>query len=164
MTGAAKIRRNLAVLATAGPRDRRPSRSTPQPATATSSTPALAARYLAIAEAGNSHLERDFDSLEGRDHNDLARARADLRDAAATERLFDRRLLGIAFPPSIEQVARQLYRVNQRRAQLTFGASFATTLAFLHSYAPALDAANVPVERFVRTIRRQLGLPPPDTS
>ena len=163
MTGAGKMRRNLAVLATAGLTMAAISFDAAAAAAATS-IHALAARYLAIAQAGNSHLERDFDSLEGRDHNDLARAQADLRDAAATERLFDRRLLGIAFPPAIENVARELARVNQVRAQLTYGASFATTLAFLHSYEPPLDAANVPVEGFVRTIRRQLGLPPPDTS
>ena len=64
----------------------------------------------------------------------------------------------------MEHVARALYRVNQLRAQVTYGASFARTLAFLHSYEPPLDAANVLVERFVSTIRRQLGLPPPDTS
>ncbi len=164
MTGAGKTGRRVAVLATATLAIAAVSFDTVALATTATSTRALAARYLVIAEAGNRHLERDFDSLEGRDHDDLARARADLRDAAATERLFDRRLLGIAFPPAIENVARALYRVNQVRAQLTYGASFATTLAFLHSYEPSLDAANVPVERFVRTIRRQLGLPPPDTS
>ena len=46
------------------------------------------ARYLVIATAGNRRLNADFDPLERRDRNDLARAKADLRDAAATERLF----------------------------------------------------------------------------
>jgi hypothetical protein len=124
----------------------------------------LAMRYLAIAEAGNHRLEKDFDPLEARDRNNLARARADLRDAAATERLFDRRLLRISFPPAIERVARDLYRVNQWRATLTAAAAAATSLAALHSYEPVLDAANAPVERAVKTIRRQLGLPPPETS
>lgn len=125
---------------------------------------ALAARYLVIAEAGNRRLETDFDPLEGRDRSNLIRARADLRDAAATERLFDRRLLQIKFPPEIEQVARRLYRVNQARATLTAAAAVATSLRWLHSYEPVLDAANGPVEQAVRTIRRLLGLPPPDTS
>ncbi|HLW94793.1 MAG TPA: hypothetical protein VKS25_05395 [Solirubrobacteraceae bacterium] len=134
------------------------------PGAAAASGQSLAARYLAIAEAGNRHLEHDFDSLEGADNHNLARAHADLRDAATTERLFDRRLLALAFPPAIEAVAHDLYRVNQLRARLTFAASVAATLAYLHSYEPALDAANGPVERDVRTIRHSLGLPPPETS
>jgi hypothetical protein len=125
---------------------------------------ALAARYLAIAEAGNRRLEVDFDSLEDRDANNLTRARADLRDAAATERLFDRRLRAIRFPPATERVARDLYRINQRRATLTAAAAAASSLHLLHSYEPVLDAANAPVERDVAAIRRSLGLPPPDTS
>lgn len=131
---------------------------------AAASAPSLAARYLAIAEAGNRHLKHDFDSLEGPDNGDLTRAHADLRDAAATERLFDRRLLTLPFPPAIEAVAHDLYRVNQLRARLTFAASVAATLADLHSYEPVLDAANGPVEHDVRAIRHSLGLPPPDTS
>ena len=125
---------------------------------------ALAAKYLVIAKAGNRRLEADFDPLEKRDRNDLVRAKADLSDAAATERLFDRRLLRILFPPETERVARDLYRINQARARLTAAAAAATSLAALHSYEPVLDAANAPVERAVATIRRQLGLPPPSTS
>jgi len=125
---------------------------------------ALAARYLQIANAGNRRLEADIDPLTGRDRNNLVRAKADLSDAAATERLFDRRLLQIPFPPATERVARQLYRVNQARATLTAAAAASTSLRWLRSYEPALDAANGPVEQAVRTIRRQLGLPPPDTS
>jgi hypothetical protein len=89
---------------------------------------AAAARYLAIAKAGNRRLEIDFDRLEGRDRNRLAAAEADLRDAAATERLFDRRLLRIAFPSQTERVARVLYRVNQARARLTTAAAASTSL------------------------------------
>jgi hypothetical protein len=124
----------------------------------------LARRYLAIAESGNRRLEHDFDPLGDRDRNNLARARADLADAAATERLFDRRLLAIQFAPATERVARDLYRVNQMRATLTAAAAAATSLRLLHSYDPVLDAANVPVERDVAAIRRALGLPPPDSS
>jgi hypothetical protein len=124
---------------------------------------ALAARYLAIAQAGNRRLEADYDPFETRDRNDLVRAKADLRDAAATERLFDRRLRRIPFPPETEQVARELYRVNQARARLTAAAAAATSLPRLHSYQPLLDAANGPVERAVGTIRRELGLPPPSS-
>ena len=124
----------------------------------------LAAQYLVIARAGNERLEDDFDPLEGRDRNRLAATKADLRDAAATERLFDRRLLRIKFPPNIERVARELYRINQTRAKLTAAVAESTSLHSLHAYEPVLDAANVPVERAVDTIRRQLGLPPADTS
>lgn len=133
-------------------------------ATAGTQRRAHAARYLAIAEAGNRRLEVDFDSLEDRDAENLTRARADLRDAAATERLFDRRLRAIRFPPATERVARDLYRINQRRATLTAAAAAASSLRWLHSYEPVLDAANAPVERDVAAIRRSLGLPPPDTS
>jgi hypothetical protein len=125
---------------------------------------ALGARYLVIATAGNRRLNADFDPLEKRDRNDLARAKADLRDAAATERLFDRRLLRIVFPSATERVARDLYRVNEARARLTTAAAASTSLHQLHAYEPRLDAANEPVEQAVRTIRRQLGLPPPPTS
>jgi hypothetical protein len=129
-----------------------------------SSRRSLEARYLIIARAGNRRLEADFDPLEKHDRNDLARAKADLRDAAATERLFDRRLLRIMFPPEIERVARDLYRINQARATLTSTAAASTSLRRLHASEPRLDAANAPVEQAVTTIRRQLGLPPPDTS
>jgi hypothetical protein len=125
---------------------------------------ALAAQYLVIARAGNERLEDDFDPLEGRDRNHLAAAQADLRDAAATERLFDRRILRIGFPPETERVARHLYRINQARAGLTAAAAVSTSLKYLHAYEPLLDAANEPVEQAVETIRRQLGLPPPSTS
>jgi hypothetical protein len=124
----------------------------------------LAAEYLVIARAGNRRLEADFDPLEGRDRNHLAAAKADLRNAASTERLFDRRLLRIKFPPNIERVAHELYWINQIRAKLTVAAAASTSLRRLHVYESQLDAANVPVERAVSTLRRQLGLPPADTS
>jgi hypothetical protein len=125
---------------------------------------ALAARYLAIATAGNRRLNLDFDPLERRDRNDLARAKADLHDAALTERLFDRRLMRIRFPPGTERVVLDLYRVNEARARLTAEAARSTSLRQLHAYEPRLDAANRPVELAVGTIRRQLRLPPPPTS
>jgi hypothetical protein len=124
----------------------------------------LAARYLAIAHAGNRRLDADFGRLDMRDRNRLAAAQADLRDIAATERLFDRRLLQIDFASQTEQVARVLYRVNQARAWLTAAAAASTSLRQLHSLEPQLTAANGPVEREVKIIRRQLGLPPPSTS
>lgn len=122
---------------------------------------AAAARYLVIAKAGNRRLDTDFGRLERHDRNRLAAAEADLRDAAATERLFDRRLLRIVFPPQTEQVARVLYRVNQARAQLTTTAAASTSLRQLHTCERRVAAANKPVEQAVKTIRRQLGLHPP---
>jgi hypothetical protein len=124
---------------------------------------ALAARYLVIANAGNRRLDAAFDPLKDRDRNNLAHAKVDLHDAAAAERLFDRRLLAIEFPAQIERVARDLFQVNQARARLTSTAAASTSLRQLHAYQMRLDAANRPVEQAVRTVRRQLGLPPPPT-
>ena len=124
---------------------------------------ALGAQYLVIANAGNRRLETDFDGLEDLGGRDLAAAEADLRDAAATERLFDRRLLAMTFPPALVAVARTLFEVNESRASLTVRAAASTSPAELAWYRPQLDAANGPVERWVRVLRRELGLPPPDT-
>jgi len=87
-----------------------------------------------------------------------------LRDAAATERLFDRRMLAITFPVATEPIVRLLYRVNQSRASLTVAAAASVSLQQLRSYQRRLTAANEPVEEAVRVIRSQLGLPPPETS
>ena len=125
---------------------------------------ALAARYLAIAVAGNRRLEIDFDRLAGRDRSDMAAARADLRDAAATERLFDQRLADIAFPAGTEKIARLLILSNQARSKLTAAAASSVSLPQLQAYERQLTAANGPVEEAVGVIRSQLGLPPPDTS
>lgn len=130
---------------------------------ATAARRVLAAEYLAIARAGNRRLDHDFDALDGRDRGHLAAADADLRDIAATERLFDRRLAGIAFRPAIERTARQLITANESRALLTRIAASATSLRHLHRYLPLLARANQPVEAAVRLIRGQLGLPPPET-
>jgi hypothetical protein len=124
---------------------------------------AVSHQYLAIAVAGNRHLEHDFDGLRA-DHGDLALARAYLRDAAATERLFDRRLLGLRLPASGEVIARQLVSANEARARLADKAAASATLAELRGYEPRLTAANAPVEDAVRVIRSMLGLPPPETS
>jgi len=124
---------------------------------------AAARSYLAIALPANRRLETDFDGLK--DHRgDLAAATADLRDAAATERQFDRRLLALKLPPATETVARQLVTANEARARLTTAAAASASLAQLHRYEPRLTAANKPVEDAVRVIRSQLGLPPPETS
>jgi hypothetical protein len=124
----------------------------------------LAARYLAIAKAGNRRLEAEFGRLKGRDRTRLAAAHRDLRQAAATERLFDTRLLGIAFPAATERFAQFLYWANQARARMTAAAASASSLARLRADEHRLAQANKPVEQAVAIIRSQLGLPPPETS
>jgi hypothetical protein len=129
-----------------------------------SSRRALAARYRAIAAAGNRRLEADFDRLNGPDRTDLAAARADLRDAAVTERVFDQRLARIAFPSGTETIARLLVMSNQARSELTAAAAGSASLSLLHTFERQLTAANGPVEDAVIVLRGQLALPPPDTS
>jgi hypothetical protein len=119
--------------------------------------------YLAIALPANRRLDTDFDGLDD-NHNNLAGAEAALRDAAATERRFDRRLLALNLPAATETVARLLVTANEARARLTTAAAASTSLSQLHRYEPRLTAANRPVEDAVRVIRSQLGLPPPETS
>jgi hypothetical protein len=119
--------------------------------------------YLALALPANRRLETDFDGLD--DHRgDLAAAQADLRDAAVTERQFDRRLLALKLPAATGTVAHLLVTANEARARLTTAAAASTSLSQLHRYQPRLTAANQPVEEAVRVIRSQLGLPPPETS
>jgi hypothetical protein len=125
---------------------------------------ALAARYLAIAAAGNRRLEADFDRLNGPDRADLAAARADLQDAAATERAFDQRLARITFPAGTQAIARLLVITNQARSRLTAAAAASASLTQLRTFERQLTAANGPVEDAVTVLRSQLGLPPPDTS
>jgi len=125
---------------------------------------ALAARYLAIAQVGNKRLEVAFDRLHREDRNRLAAAHRDLREIAATERSFDRRLLGIPFPPASERFARFLYWVNEARANTTAAAASSPSLPRLHADERRLTEANKPVEQAVTILRSQLGLPPPATS
>jgi hypothetical protein len=124
----------------------------------------LAARYLAIAQAGNKRLEVEFDRLHDEYRMHLAAAHRDLREIAATERLFDRRLLGILFPAANERIARFLYWVNQQRARMTAAAASSPSLARLRADERRLTEANKPVEQAVTILRSQLGLPPPETS
>ena len=90
--------------------------------------------------------------------------RADLRDAAATERLFDQRLARIAFPAGTETIARLLVISNQARSELTATAAGLASLTQLQAFERQLTAANGPVEDAVIVLRSQLGLPPPNTS
>jgi hypothetical protein len=117
-------------------------------------------QYLAIATAGNRHLEHDVNGLHA-DHGDLGLARAYLRDAAATERLFDRRLLRLRLPAAAAAVARELVAANEERARLASRAAASPSLAQLRAYEPSLTAADASVEDGVRVIRSMLGLPAP---
>jgi hypothetical protein len=118
---------------------------------------------LTIATVGNRGLDRAFHALDGPDHGDLVAARADLHDAAATERLFDRSLLAIVFPSPIEATAYAVVRVNEGRAAFTSKAATSGSLQQLFRYQPQLLAANDVVVQQVRILRTQLGLPPAET-
>lgn len=120
--------------------------------------------YLRIAEPANGRLEIDFDRLAGPDRAHLAGAQRDLRDAASTEHLFDRDVLTLSLPPAVEVTARDLVRVNESRARLTLTFSAENSLQQLAHDETSLTAANEAVEAVVRSVRRQLGLPPPSTS
>ena len=139
-------------------------KSVPTSTAVTSDRRSLAAQYLSIAEAGNDRLEIDFDRLSGRDRDRLASSLSDLRDVSATERLFDRHLLTIAFPTAVKMIAEELYAVNESRAQLTAEAASSRTLGQVRDYELRLSTANESVEAQVRLIRSSLHLPPPMSS
>jgi uncharacterized protein YbjT (DUF2867 family) len=120
--------------------------------------------YLRIAEPANRRLEIDFDRLAGPGRAHLAAALGDLRDAASTERMFDRDILILSLPPAVEVTARDLVRANESRARLTLTFSADHSLQQLAHDETILTAANDAVEKAVRSVRRQLGLPPPSTS
>jgi hypothetical protein len=122
-----------------------------------------AAAYLAIATPANHRLDVDFDRFNGADRADLAAARMDLRDIAATEHAFDRNLAHLALPNAAAAWAHTLISTNEDRAALTARAAESISLAQLNGLRPTLTAANAPVERAVTAIRADLGLPPPDT-
>jgi hypothetical protein len=124
----------------------------------------LGAAYLDIAERGNQRIDPDLDRLEDEDRDRLAPAVRDLRDAAAAETDFDLALAAMTFPAGPEATAQLLLTVNQNRIELTRQAAASTTLTQLRGYDDRLDAANDTLERYVRTLRAQLGLPPPDPS
>lgn len=130
---------------------------------------ALAAAYMAIALPANHRLDEEVDSYNAHARGDHARgdlviAEADLRQEAATERWFDRRLLKIAFPSAIAATARALVRVNDQRIALTTEQAQATTVSELLMFGASHRAADAAVEAQVRIIRKQLGLPPPGSS
>ena len=125
---------------------------------------ASAGQYLRIAEPANRRLELDFDRLAGPDRDHLEAALADLRHVVSTERKFDRDLLRLALPAVVEVTAQDLVGVNDSRIQLTSAMSTDHSLKQLRRDEKRLEAANAAVEVHVRSIRYQLGLPPPQTS
>lgn len=141
-----------------------------QPATAFPSTEqlttaqarALAERYLAIADPANAHLDAAVDGFREHQGRDLSAAVADLKQQASVERDFDRRLLEIDFPAPVEMVAHKLVQVNEVRADLATEAATSPTLLALSSFGPVRSASDAEVEQQVGSIRRLLGLPPPD--
>jgi len=143
----------------------------PQPGLSASARPsrparirALAARYLAIARPANHRLEVEVDGFRHDRRHDLAKAAADLRAEAATERHFDRQLARIHFPPAIARMARALIRANRSRIWLTRREARSPSLAKLKTFTGRHMAADAAVETWVKAIRKALGLPPPSTS
>jgi hypothetical protein len=125
---------------------------------------ALAAKYLAIAQPANHSLDVENDGYTDAEHDDLAQARTDLLDEAATEARFDAQLLAIRFPAPVQKQVQALVRANKTRIQLTQRQAQAATLASLRAFDSQHKAADAAVEAPVRQIRRLLGLPPPSTS
>jgi hypothetical protein len=162
----------------ASPTSTSPSSTSPGAATSSSASPsagrvtplspatqkALAAKYLAIAKPANHSLDTENDGYGDAEHDDLATARKDLLDEAATEARFDAQLLAIRFPPSVGEQVQALVRANKVRIQLTQRQARAITLAGLRAFDSQHKAADAAVEAPVRQIRRLLGLPPPSTS
>jgi hypothetical protein len=125
---------------------------------------ALAARYLAIARPANHRLEVEVDGFRQDRRHDLAKAAADLRAEAATERHFDTQLGRIRFPAVIEAIARRLIRANRSRIALTRREARSASLAELSTFTRRHKAADAAVEVPVKALRKALGLPPPETS
>lgn len=124
----------------------------------------LASAYMAIALPANHRLDKEVNSYNDHVRMNLAIAVSDLRAEVATERWFDEHLLKIAFPPRIAAAARALVAVNNQRIALTTQQARAMTISQLLAFSARHRAADAAVEAAVRVIRRQLGLPPPDSS
>jgi len=124
----------------------------------------LGERYLAIAEPANHRLDVEVDAYADNARHNLAAAETALRAEAATEHQFDRQLAAISFPPAIEATARALIRVNEIRVKLTLKQAAAHSIPALQAFTATHDAADAELEAQVRSIRSELGLPPPSTS
>jgi hypothetical protein len=129
-----------------------------------SGTRELAGEYLAIAAPANRQLDQEVDSYGDHVRGDLGAAESALRAEAATERRFDQLLVRIKFPARIDATARALATVNQHRIALTELQAQSASTAALLSFTGSHKSADAAVEAQVRIIRRQLGLPPPDSS
>jgi hypothetical protein len=141
---------------------RAPARSPAPPATAAQRhLAALARSYLAIATPSDKRLDAEEDAYADNEKDDLAAARANLRQQVATERLFDTQLAAIKFPPALENTARALTVANERRFRVTLLQARSTTLARLRSLDAQRKAGDAAVEVEVRLLREQLRLPPP---
>ena len=123
----------------------------------------LARQYLAVAGPANEALDHQVDTFEDAQHDDLATAVAALRGQARVERRFDRKLAAIGFPRPLDATAYLLIQVNRERIKLTLREARATSLKGLAAFRQRHRAADAAVERQVRMIRKQLGLPPPET-
>jgi hypothetical protein len=122
------------------------------------------ARYLEIAGEANHTIGPLMNKLPSLMRTNIAGSDADMWAIAASERLFDRRLLRIHFSPDVEPIARQLYVANQSRASITADAADAVSFPELRHDRLRMLEANAPLEAAVRAIRKKLGLPPPNTS
>jgi len=149
-----------AVIAAAGCASSHPAAAPASPARIR----ALAVRYLAIARPANHRLDEAVDGFNDHRRDDLAKAVADLRAQAATERQFDAQLAGIRFPAAIEAIARALIRANRSRIALTLREAQAMSVAGLRAFDRRHKAADAAVEAPVRALRKALGLPPPENS
>jgi hypothetical protein len=134
------------------------------PAVSAAGRRALAAQYLAIARPANRQLDHAVDGFGDAQHDDVARATADLRAEVTTERRFDRQLAGIAFPPAIAEIAASLIKANNARVRLTLAEARSGSAARLAAFRKRHAAADAAVEVQVRALRKALGLPPPSTN
>jgi hypothetical protein len=135
-----------------------------QPTSDSHSGRSAKARYLEIANEANRKIGPLMDKLPRLMRTNIAGADADMWSIAASERLFDRRLLRITFPPDIQPIATQLYVANQSRAAITANLADAVSFQELRYDKLRLAEANAPLEDAVRAIRKKLGLPPPSSS
>jgi hypothetical protein len=124
----------------------------------------LETEYLKIANPADRRLDIDNDGYADAEKDNLAEAKRFLLSEIATERLFDAELLRITFPPLAEQQARALASANARRITLTQHQAAAATLSALQAFNAQHKADDAAVEKPVRQLRAELGLPPPATS
>jgi hypothetical protein len=150
----------------AAPSPAAPSSAAPSSASSVSAAGlrALAARYLAIARPANRQLDHAVDGFEDEQHDDVAKATADLRAEVVTERRFDRQLAAIHFPPAIAGTAAALIQANHARIRLTLQEARSASAAELRKFKRRHAAADAAVEVQVKALRKALGLPPPATS